>query len=211
MEITPFAIEQYAAQHTLPENPILYALNRETHLSVLQPRMLSGHLQGTFLQFFSQLLQPLNILEIGTFTGYSAICLAQGLQANGILHTIDINEELYDIQRRYFDKAGLGTKIVSHVGNALDIIPTLPQTFDLIFIDADKQNYLNYYHLVLPKLRQGGYILADNVLWSGKVIEPKPDKDTEAIIAFNDAIANDPQVETLLLPLRDGILIARKK
>jgi caffeoyl-CoA O-methyltransferase len=168
-------------------------------------------LQGTFLQFFSQLLQPLNILEIGTFTGYSAICLAQGLQANGILHTIDINEELYDIQRRYFDKAGLGTKIVSHVGNALDIIPTLPQTFDLIFIDADKQNYLNYYHLVLPKLRQGGYILADNVLWSGKVVEPKPDKDTEAIIAFNDAIANDPQVETLLLPLRDGILIARKK
>ena len=173
MEITPLAIEQYAAQHTLPESPLLYALNRETHLSVMQPRMLSGHLQGTFLQFFSQLLQPLHILEIGTFTGYSAICLAQGLQANGILHTIDINEELYDIQRRYFDKAGLGTKIVSHV--------------------------------------VGGYIIADNVLWSGKVVEPKPDKDTEAIMAFNHAIANDPQLETLLLPLRDGILIARKK
>lgn len=211
MDIIPAAIEQYAALHTLPESAVLQALNRETHLNVLQPRMLSGHLQGTFLQFFSQLLQPLRILEIGTYTGYSAICLARGLPPNGCLHTIDINEELYDMQRRYFAEAGLDTKIVSHIGNAIDIIPTLPDVFDLVFIDADKQNYLNYYHLVLPKVKKGGYILADNVLWSGKVVQPNPDKDTRAIMAFNQAVANDPQVDTMLLPLRDGILIARKK
>lgn len=211
MNLVSAAIEQYASQHTTPETDALHQLNRHTHLHVLQPRMLSGHLQGAFLQLFSRLLQPQYVLEIGTYTGYSAICLAEGLTAGGQLHTIDINDELADIQQQYFAQSGFGSQIVAHLGNAADIIPALPHTFDLVFIDADKQNYLKYYHLVLPKVRQGGYILADNVLWSGKVVEPQPDKDTRALMEFNEHLASDPQVSTLLLPLRDGIMIAQKK
>lgn len=210
MTLLPEIIETYIEQHSTAESHTLAALNRETHLKVLMPRMLSGQVQGMFLQLLSHAIQPQNILEIGTYTGYSAICLAQGLQANGRLHTIDINEELYDLQQKYFEQAGLGQQIIPYIGNALDIIPTLDETFDLVFIDADKQSYSAYYQLVFPKVRIGGYILADNVLWSGKIVDPTPDKDTLALQHFNDFVQKDVRTENILLPLRDGIMIARK-
>lgn len=203
-------IARYAEAHTSPEPPVLQALNRETHLKVLMPQMLSGHYQGMFLSMVSHLLQPLRILEIGTFTGYASICLCAGLQPNGLLHTIDMNEELCDMQDRYFENAGLTNQIVRHVGNALDIIPMLEETFDLVFIDADKVNYSNYYHLVFHKVRKNGFILADNVLWSGKVLHTHKDKDTEAIHQFNTLVQADTRMENILLPIRDGILMARK-
>jgi predicted O-methyltransferase YrrM len=213
MEFIDTKIENYALEHSLPESEVLKKLNRETHAKILMPRMLSGHMQGNLLSMFSKMIQPKQILEIGTYTGYSAICLAQGLQNDGKLHTIDINVELEKMVRSYFDEAGLSNKINYHIGNALEIIPQLNETFDLVFIDADKKNYAAYYDLVFEKVRSGGYIIADNVLWSGKVLDPKEkmDVDTKAIDVFNKKIHTDSRIEHMLLPVRDGLMIVRKK
>lgn len=212
-EIIVHEILEYSTYHSSDELPLLAELNRETHVKVLNPRMLSGHLQGLLLQFLSKLIQPVNILEIGTYTGYSAICLAQGLKPTGCLYTIDINEELKEMILRYIHKAGLQDKIKLIIGDAMHIIPELNQTFDLVFIDADKENYCNYYNLIIDKVNSGGYILADNVLWDGKVLEPEKykDIDTQNIIAFNTMVKNDDRVEQILLPIRDGLNIIRKK
>ncbi len=206
-------IDNYILTHTSTENPALKQLTRETNIKTMFPRMLSGHLQGKFLEMVSFMIKPQTILEIGTFTGYSAICLAQGLKDKGCLHTIDIDPEMKHIAQHYFKKTGIQDKIIQHIGNATEIIPSFNQTFDLVFIDADKENYLNYYHLIFDKVRQGGFILADNALWDGKVILPdeKLDKETRGIKQFNDFVSNDDRVENMLLPLRDGIMILRKK
>lgn len=206
-------LEEYANQHTDNEPLLLQELTRRTHLSVLQPRMLSGHLQGRFLSLLSKLVRPQTILEIGTYTGYATLCLAEGLAPNGNLHTIDIKEELIDLQTEFFNRSGYGNQIVQHLGKAADIIPTLHTTFDLVFIDADKQNYALYFDLVIDKMNSGGIILSDNVLWSGKVVEEvKPsDKHTQALMAYNKKIKDDPRVETVLLPIRDGITVCRVK
>lgn len=206
-------IDDYAVSHSQDEPELLKQLNRETYQKILQPRMLSGHFQGRVLSMVSKLLNPKNILEIGTYTGYSALCLAEGIQKEGALHTIDINEELYDFQRKYFDKSEYGSQIIQHLGSALDIIPSLEHTFDLVFIDADKGNYINYFNLIIDKLNPGGLILSDNVLWSGKVIEqPKQDDiDTQGLIKYNKLLKNDPRMETVLLPIRDGLSLSRKK
>ncbi len=205
-------IDHYVHAHTQAPSTVLQALSRETHLKVLMPRMLSGHLQGEYLRMVSYMVQPRYVLEIGTFTGYATICLCAGLAPDGILHTIDINEELEEMSKHYFEEAGFAKQIQLYMGNALDIIPTLPITaFDLVFIDADKQNYSNYYDLVINRVRQGGFIIADNVLWSGKVVQPNPDKDTRALMAFNEMVQNDPRVENVLLPIRDGLMLIRKK
>lgn len=212
MDFLPISIEQYAQEHSSVEMEILAELSRETQAKVLRPRMLSGHIQGTFLQMISKLAQPKRILEIGTYTGYSAICLAQGLQKDGLIHTIDVNDELEPMIRRYIEKAGLTNKITLHIGNALNIIPAINETWDLVFIDADKENYLNYYNQVFEKVRSGGLIIADNVLWSGKVLdENENDSETAAIRAFNQYIHKDERIEHLLLPLRDGLMMIRKK
>lgn len=214
MEFIDEDLQQYAEEHTSPESELLRKVNRQTHLSVMKPRMLSGHLQGRLLAMFSQMIQPKQVLEIGTYTGYSALCLAEGLQADGTLHTIDINEELEDRVRGYFEEAGLTQSIKYYIGNALHIIPTIDATFDLVFIDADKINNAAYYDLVFDTVRPGGYIIADNVLWSGKVLEKyrkKLDEDTAALLAFNKKVHDDTRVENILLPVRDGLLIARKK
>lgn len=214
MEFLDEELQQYCENHTSPEPVLLKKLNRETHANVMMPRMLSGHLQGRTLALFSQMIQPQNILEIGTYTGYSAICMAEGLAENGTLHTIDINEELEEMVRKYFAEAGLSTKIQYHIGNALQLIPTLNETFDLVFIDADKINYSNYFDLVIDKVRPGGFIIADNVLWSGKVLvkfRKNLDKDTEALLNFNLKVQEDDRVENVLLPIRDGLLVIRKK
>jgi caffeoyl-CoA O-methyltransferase len=214
MEFLDEDLQQYCDDHTSPEPELLKKLNRETHANVMMPRMLSGHLQGRTLALFSQMIQPKRILEIGTFTGYSALCMAEGLTEDGVLHTIDINEELEDLVRRYIAEAGLENKIQYHIGNALEIIPSLNETFDLVFIDADKINYSNYFDLVIDKVRPGGFLIADNVLWSGKVLEKfrkKLDKDTEALLQFNDKVQHDDRVENALLPIRDGLLVIRKK
>lgn len=210
MEFLPEALEQYVEQHSQNEPALLQQLNRETHAKVMMPRMLSGHLQGRVLAMFSHMVSPKNILEIGTYTGYSGICLAEGMQADGKLYTIDINEELEDMVHGYFEKAGITNRVDYRMGNALDIIPQLEVTFDMVFIDADKINYANYYDLVIDKVRTGGYIIADNVLWSGKVLDDKKDKDTEAIDAYNKKVKADSRVQPLMLPVRDGLLIARK-
>ncbi|MFM7024411.1 MAG: O-methyltransferase [Flavobacteriales bacterium] len=212
MDFLPPDIEKYVREHTSSESDLLYRLNRETHQKVLKPRMLSGHLQGRFLSMISKMMQPQRILEIGTYTGYSALCLAEGLQQNGELHTIDVNEELKDFAQKFFDESAQKNQIHYHIGNAMDIIPTLNGPFDIVFIDADKENYLEYFQLVFDKVKQGGYLIADNVLWSGKVVgEVKPnDSDTKKIMAFNDFVQNNPAVENVLLPLRDGLMIARK-
>lgn len=204
-------LENYAAQHTEDEPLLLQELNKRTHLNVLQPRMISGHFQGRFLSLLSKMVQPRTILEIGTYTGYATLCLAEGLQPDGVLHTIDIKEELTDLQREFFDRSGYGSQIVQHLGKAADIIPSLNTTFDLVFIDADKQNYAHYFDLVIEKMNRGGIILSDNVLWSGKVVEEvKPnDKHTQALMAYNRKIKDDPRVETVLLPIRDGITLSR--
>ena len=213
MDFLPDKIDQYVEQHSENEPELLQQLNRETHLKILQPRMLSGAYQGRVLSMISKLVNPKHILEIGTYTGYSALCLAEGMQPNGELHTIDINEELYDFQRKYFDKSLYGNQIHQHLGNALEIIPHLNKTFDLVFIDADKENYPNYFEIIMDKLNPGGIILSDNVLWSGKVIEPvkEDDLDTKALIEYNALLKEDCRIETIILPIRDGLTISRKK
>lgn len=210
MEFIPASIDDYCRDHTSAESALLKKINRDTHAEVLMPRMVSGHLQGRFLALISKMIKPQRILEIGTYTGYSAICLAEGLAPLGKLITIDINEELETRVRGYFKEAGLESQIDYRMGDAAEIIPTLNETFDLVFIDADKENYQRYYDLVFAKVATGGFIMADNVLWSGKVVGEKKDKDTRAIMAFNDFVMKDPRVENMLLPLRDGIMLARK-
>lgn len=204
-------LEDYIEQHSEKEPAHLAALNKETYQKILLPRMLSGHFQGRVLSMLSKLIRPKNILEIGTYTGYSALCLCEGMQENGQLHTIDIKEELVDFQRKHFDKSAWGHQIVQHLGEGIGIIPTIDLTFDLVFIDADKENYLNYFELIVPKMNKGGIILSDNVLWSGKVVEPlqKNDLSTKVLLEYNTLLANDPRVETVLLPIRDGLTVSR--
>jgi predicted O-methyltransferase YrrM len=211
MNILPADIEQYAGKHTEDENAVLAELNRETYAKVLMPTMLSGQLQGAFLRMLTSMIKPEKVLEIGTFTGYTAICFMQAMGAKGELHTIDINAELRSMAESYIAKAGFDKQIKLHTGNALTIIPQLNETFDLVFIDADKINYSNYYDLVFDKVRKGGYIIADNVLWSGKVLQPNPDPDTKAIIDFNNKVKADTRVEKVLVPIRDGLMVMRKK
>lgn len=210
--LLPLAIDKYANDYTTPELPVLAALNRETHRRRGDAVMLSGHLQGAVLQWISKMMAPKRILEIGTYTGYSAICLAQGLVADGHLHTVEIDEELYDIADRYITEAGLRDKITQHTGKAAQIIPTLNEEFDMVFIDADKVGYELYYDLVFDKLRPGGYIIADNVLYEGEVTLPVAEqpKNAAAMHRFNQKVKADPRVEQLLLPVRDGLLVVRK-
>ncbi|MFN8296578.1 MAG: O-methyltransferase [Chitinophagales bacterium] len=211
MHLVSPEIEKYIDTHTTDESDVLQQLNRKTHTDVLMPQMLSGKVQGQFLKFISQMLQPNRVLEIGTYTGYAAICLAAGLTETGKLFTIDINEELEDIVRTHVEKAGLQNKIVQIIGNATQEISKLEETFDLIFIDADKQNYSLYYDLVFDKLRSGGFILADNVLWSGKITDQKKDKDTQSLAEFNDKVQQDNRVENVIVSIRDGVMMIRKK
>lgn len=204
-------IEQYADLHTTKENNLLSKINRETYLEVLKPRMLSGHLQGRLLAMISQLLQPNFILEIGTFTGYSALCLAEGLQKNGELHTIEGNEELASRLQKYFQESNYATQIYLHIGQAQNIITTIEKKWDLVFIDADKENYALYYDKIFSQIRIGGVILADNVWWDGKLIDEKAkDKKTEALRIFNEKIKNDTRIEKIFLPFRDGLFLMRK-
>lgn len=211
-QLIPPSIESYACDYSTEESLVLAQLNRETHLKVNLPIMLSGHLQGKVLEFISHMIQPKQVLEIGTYTGYSAICLAAGLKENGVLHTIDINEELYDMCQSYFEKAGLREKIIQHIGHAADIIPRIDCIFDLVFIDADKQNYHLYYDLVIDRLPIGAYILADNVLYDGEVLlaHEEQSKNAKAIQAFNEKIRADKRVIQVLLPIRDGLLLMKK-
>lgn len=213
MEFIDPALLAYCEAHTSEEDALLKKITRETQAKVLMPRMLSGHLQGKMLEFFTKMIQPDTILEIGTYTGYSGVCLARGLKKRGKLITLDINDELETMVRGFFEESGLADQIDYRLGNALEIIPTLSGPFDLVFIDADKFNNANYFDLIIDKVRPGGIILTDNVLWSGKVLVAegqKIDKDTKAILDFNDKIQNDPRVENVLLPIRDGIMMARK-
>ena len=211
MDFLPKEIEQYVLNHSQDEPKILKELNKETWQKIMVPRMLSGHFQGRVLSVVSKLIQPKIILEIGTYTGYSALCLAEGLKQNGTLHTIDHNEELVEFQKKYFQKSEYKNSIKQYLGNALDIIQTIDKKFDLVFIDADKVNYSNYFHAVINKMNKGGVILSDNVLWSGKVVEkPNPnDIDTIALIEYNKLLKNDNRIETVLLPIRDGLTISR--
>ena len=204
-------LENYIAQHSQNEPELLAALNRETHQKVLQPRMLSGHFQGRVLSMLSKLIRPMRILEIGTYTGYATLCLCEGMQKNGSIDTIDINEELALIQKKYFDLSSWATQIHQHIGDAIEIIPTLEKKYDLVFIDADKENYLNYFDLIVPMMNEGGIILSDNVLWSGKVLEtPDPrDLSTNILLEYNKRLQQDPRVETVLLPIRDGLTVSR--
>lgn len=213
MDFLPEEIENYVAKHTENEPQLLKELNHETWEKVLIPRMLSGHIQGRVLSMLSHMINPKAVLEIGTYTGYSALCFAEGLQQGGKIHTIDINEELETMVTNYIKKANLSDTIINHIGNAIEIIPTLKEEFDLVFIDADKTNYSNYYDLVFDKVKPGGYIIADNVLWSGKVIEAKEniDADTLALIEYSEKIQADNRVQNVLFPIRDGLMIARKK
>lgn len=210
MEITDQNIQKYSERLTSPESALLSHINRQTHVQVLRPRMLSGHFQGRLLSMISHMIKPKYALEIGTYTGYSALCLAEGLRADGKLITIDINEELKDRVQGYFDQSPYARQIDFRIGNAGDIIPDLPFQFDLVFIDADKENYGRYFDLVINRVNLNGFILADNVLWSGKVLDEKPDKDTRAILAFNEKILQDERVENVLLPVRDGITLMRR-
>ncbi|MGB3182773.1 MAG: O-methyltransferase [Cyclobacteriaceae bacterium] len=214
MEFLDEELSQYAEAHTYHEDELLQDLNRETNEKILKPRMLSGHMQGRVLSTFSHMIRPRRILEVGTYTGYSALCLAEGLTDEGRLYTIDINEELEEMVRRYFAKAGINDKVDFRIGDALEIIPTLEEQWDLVFIDADKVNYANYFDLAIDNVRTGGYIIADNVLWSGKVLEKnrkKLDEDTEAIMDFNDKVHRDVRVENVLFPVRDGLMVMRKR
>lgn len=213
MHFIPDDLDDYVVKHSQDEPELLKQLNRETYQKILQPRMLSGHFQGRVLSMISKLCRPKYILEIGTYTGYSALCLAEGMQTDGELHTIDINEELYDLQRKYFDLSDYGDLIHQHVGNALDIIPTIQKKFDLVFIDADKENYCNYFEAIIDQLDYGAIILSDNVLWSGKVIEKLDPEDeaTRSLVAYNTLLKTDNRVETVMLPIRDGLTICRKK
>ncbi|MUH37686.1 O-methyltransferase [Zobellia amurskyensis] len=204
-------LEDYIQDHSENEPQLLQELTRETHLKVVRPRMLTGHFQGRVLSVLSKIIYPKNILEIGTYTGYSALCLAEGMQKDGQLHTIDINEELQDIQERYFSRSAYKGQIIQHIGDAKNIIPKLETTFDLIFIDAEKKDYPDYFELVMQKTRPGSVILSDNVLWSGKVVEPvdKKDKVTPILLDFNKKLKEDPRIETVLLPIRDGLTLSR--
>ena len=213
MDFLPEAIEEYVVSHSQNEPQLLQQLNKETWQKILNPRMLSGAFQGRVLSMISKLIHPKNILEIGTYTGYSALCLAEGMQQSGTLFTIDKNEELEPFSKKYFDKSAYKNQIQQLVGNALEIIPTIDKKIDLVFIDADKANYTNYFNLIIDKMNKGGVILSDNVLWSGKVIEklnPK-DVDTKALIAYNRLLNSDDRIETVLLPIRDGLTISRVK
>jgi caffeoyl-CoA O-methyltransferase len=211
MDFLPKKIDDYILAHSQQEPQLLQELNRETWQKVLNPRMLSGEFQGRVLSMISKLIQPKTVLEIGTYTGYSALCLAEGLAPNGELHTLDRNEELYDLQRAYFDKSPYKDQIHQHLGTALELLPQFNQKFDLVFVDADKANYSNYFHLIIDKMNPGGLILSDNVLWSGKVVEaldPK-DIDTAALLEYNRLLNEDPRLETVLLPIRDGLTLSR--
>lgn len=212
MDFIPLNILEYAEEHTSPETEVLKDLNRYTFANMLMPRMLSGHIQGRMLSMFSRMIKPKHILEIGTFTGYSAICLAEGLQNDGMIHSIEINEELEHIVTRFIGEANLQDRFKLHIGKALEIIPKLNLQFDLVFIDADKENYCSYFDLVIDKLCAGGFIIADNVLWSGKVLtQPdKKDLETMALIEFNEKIQNDERVQNVLLPVRDGLMVMQK-
>lgn len=204
-------LEQYIEKHSATEPEILQQLTKETYQKILLPRMLSGHFQGRVLSMLSKILNPKHILELGTYTGYATLCLAEGLKSDGTIDTIDINEELEDIQQKYFGASEFKDQIIQHIGNALDIVPTLNKKFDLVFIDADKENYINYWNLIVPMMNKGGIILSDNVLWSGKVLEEvqKNDKSTPILLAYNKIINEDPRVETVLLPIRDGLTVSR--
>lgn len=211
MDIRSEKILEYAEAHSQKEPELLQRLNKETFQKILSPRMLSGHFQGRMLSMISKMIQPKYILEIGTFTGYSALCLAEGLAEDGELHTIDINEELVDFQKKYFDESPYSKQIIPHLGKALEIIPKLDFTIDLAFIDADKGNYPNYLEIILPKMRKGGLILSDNTLWSGKVTEPikENDQTTKILVDYNEMLNNHPQLETIMLPIRDGLTLSR--
>lgn len=212
MEFIEQNLDAYVCAHSENEPEVLKELNRKTHLSVLQPRMLSGHYQGRVLSMLSHMIQPERVLEIGTYTGYSALCFAEGLKAGGKVITIDVNEELEDLVREFIEKSGMQEKVEYHIGDAASIIPQLDDLFDIVFIDADKKNYCNYYHQVFDKVRKGGYIIADNVLWSGKVLEDYDslDRETKVIMDYNKLVHEDPRVQEVLLPIRDGLMIARK-
>lgn len=204
-------LENYVAAHSENEPELLQQLNKETHQKVLQPRMLSGHFQGRVLSMLSKIINPKHILELGTYTGYATLCMAEGLRENGTIDTIDINEELEEIQNKYFEQSGKRNQIIQYIGNALEIIPLLDKKFDLVFIDADKENYINYWKLIVPMMNKGGIILSDNVLWSGKVLEEvqKNDKSTRILLEYNKITKEDPRVETVLLPIRDGLTVSR--
>lgn len=212
MEFLDPKIEQYVSDHTEKESDILYQLYRETWQKVINPRMLAGNIQGRIISMLSHMIQPKSILEVGTYTGYSAICWAEGLAENGKVHSIDINEELEPLVTRFFEKAGVNHLVKRYYGNAMDLIPTMKQEWDIVFLDADKSNYLNYYNMVIDQVRPGGYIIADNVLWSGKVTEDPAtfDEDTKAIDAYNKYTQEDERVQSVLFPVRDGIMISRK-
>ena len=213
MHFIPEEIDNYVVAHSSEEPELLQRLGRETFQKVLQPRMLSGHYQGRILSILSKLIRPASVLEIGTYTGYSALCLAEGLAPEGKIHTIDVNEELYDLQKKYFDLSPYKGQIIQYLGDATEIIPQMQLNFDLVFIDADKPNYPKYLELVLEKLNPGGIILSDNVLWSGKVVQEvqKDDESTLALVDYNRQLARNPQLETVMLPIRDGLTISRKK
>lgn len=213
MHFLPEKLDDYVVAHSQDEPELLQQLTRETYQKILQPIMLSGPYQGRVLSMISKLIRPKSILELGTFTGYATLCLAEGLQQEGEIDTIDVNEELVDFQRKYFDKSEFGQQINQHLGSAIEIIPELNKTYDLVFIDADKPNYVNYFHLIIDKINSGGILLSDNVLWHGKVIAPLNEKDisTKAVLAFNTLLKNDDRIETVLLPIRDGLTISRKK
>ncbi len=210
MEFLPKEIDDYSINHTEKESELLTELNRETWANVMTPRMLSGHLQGRALSMFSKMLMPTNIIEIGTYTGYSALCLAEGLKETGILHTIDIEEEYTSVANRYFKRSDYSEKIIQHIGNAVDIIPKIKAKFQIAFIDADKENYSTYFDLIIDKMEIGGYVIADNVLWSGKVTKEEHDKETEALHKYNKKVLAETRVETILLPIRDGLMMSRK-
>ena len=206
-------LDIYVTKHSEDEPELLALLNKETHQKILQPRMLSGHFQGRVLSMLSKIIHPSHILEIGTYTGYATLCLAEGLAENGTIDTLDNEEELFDFQRKYFDKSIWSNQITQHLGEALDIIPTLTKKYDLVFIDADKENYINYFHMIVPMMNKGGIILSDNVLWSGKVLEEvKPnDFTTKILLEYNQLLKEDMRVETVLLPIRDGLTVSRIK
>ncbi len=213
MHFLPEDIDEYIVEHSQKEPELLSKLNRETNQKVMQPRMLSGHYQGRVLSLLSKIKMPKSILEIGTYTGYSALCLAEGLTDGGMLHTIDVNEELYDFQKKYFERSEYAGQIKQYLGDATEIIPGIDSNFDLVFIDADKPNYPRYFELIIEKMNPGGVILSDNVLWSGKVIEKvkEDDESTQALLKYNKMIAEDPRVETVILPIRDGLTLTRVK
>ncbi|GET32329.1 O-methyltransferase [Prolixibacter bellariivorans] len=205
-------LENYILEHIEEEDPVLAQLNRDTHAKQLYARMCSGHLQGSILTLLSKLIEPKRILELGTFTGYSALCLAKGLQSDGVLHTIEINDELEDFAAHYFDLAGMRNRIVQHIGDASTILPTFDEPFDLIFMDADKRSYPEHYEMIVPLVREGGIIIADNTLWDQKVLDEEiSDEQTAGILRFNDLVKNDSRVETYLFPVRDGLTVLRKK